>query len=60
MQFSEKENAYYEYQARENFLRQQRSMQKGLDAALEAKAVAIASRDEALAELARLKALLEA
>lgn len=52
MQFSEKENAYYDYQGRENFLRQQRTMQKELDAAR-------AARDEALAELARLQDLLD-
>jgi len=52
MQFSEKENDYHEYQARQNFLRQQRTMQKELDGA-------VAERDQLLAENARLKALLE-
>ena len=52
MQFSEKENDYHEYQARQNFLRQQRTIQKERDT-LEAE------RDQLLAENARLKALLE-
>ena len=59
MQFSEKENDYHEYQARQNFLRQQRTIQKELDGALEREAKALAQKDEALAEIARLKALLE-
>ena len=52
MQFSEKENDYHEYQARQNFLRQQRTINKELEGALEREA-------KALAEIARLKALLE-
>ena len=59
MQFSEKENDYHEYQARQNFLRQQRTIGKELEGALEREAKALAEKDEALAEIARLKALLE-
>jgi predicted transposase/invertase (TIGR01784 family) len=59
MQFSEKENDYHEYQARQNFLRQQRTISKELEGALEREAKALAEKDEALAEIARLKALLE-
>jgi hypothetical protein len=59
MQFSEKENDYHEYQARQNFLRQQRTMQKELDGALEREAKALSREEQHLAEIARLKALLE-
>ena len=70
MQFSEKENDYHEYQARQNFLRQQRTMQKELENALadraayadrEAKAVerekaSEAEKEQMRAEIAQLKA----
>ena len=60
--FSDKERAYHAYQARQNYLREQRSVQRHLDD-LEAKVVeAIATRDreraakeDALAEIERLK-----
>ena len=46
--FSDKERAYHAYQARQNYLREQRSVQRHLDD-LEAKvAEAITTRDEAL------------
>ena len=51
-QFSEKDRDYHEYQARQNFLRQQRSIQSELEAERE-------GRRQALAEIERLKALLE-
>lgn len=51
-QFSEKDRDYHEYQARQNFLRQQRSIQAELEAERK-------GRQEALAEVERLKALLE-
>jgi hypothetical protein len=59
MQFSEKENNYHDYQARQNYIRQQRTMQKELEWAIEREKAALAEKDEALAEIARLKALLE-
>ena len=64
--FSEKERDYHEYQARQNYVREQRTIQKELEAeragrlvALAEKNEALAEKDEALAEIARLKALLE-
>ena len=51
-QFSDKERDYHAYQARQNYLRQQRTMQYELDEVRKAK-------EEALAEIERLKALLE-
>ncbi len=51
-QFSDKERDYHAYQARQNYLRQQRTMQYELDEERKAK-------EEALAEIERLKALLE-
>ena len=73
MQFSEKENDYHEYQARQNFIREQRTIKKELEAAFEreskalereqaalaGKEAALADKEAALAEVARLKALLE-
>ena len=73
MQFSEKENDYHEYQARQNFIREQRTIKKELEAALADKEAALdrekaavadmeafrAEKEAALAENARLKALLE-
>ena len=71
--FSEKERAYHAYQARQNYLREQRSIQRYLEtlqaeaererAAKEAeraaKEAALQEKEAALAEIARLKALLE-
>jgi hypothetical protein len=72
-QGSEKERAYDAYQARQNFLREQQSIQRELDDARAARAVAERekeaerqaketerqAKDEALAEVERLKALLQ-
>ncbi|MBK8640442.1 MAG: hypothetical protein IPN92_19950 [Chromatiaceae bacterium] len=60
--FSDKERSYHAYQARLNFLRQQRSLQRHLDAeraALQAKETALAEKAAALAKIARLTALLQ-
>jgi hypothetical protein len=71
-QFSEKERDYWAYQARQDFLRQQGTMEYELDeerkAKLEAqkreqealtqKQIALSREQAALAELERLKALL--
>ena len=71
--FSEKERAYHQYQARQNYLRQQRSIQNQIQRlstekeaarAAEQQARAAAERERAekeaaLAEIARLKALLQ-
>ena len=57
--FSETERNYHAYQARQNFLREQRTIQMELETALEREALALAEKNEALAEVARLKALLE-
>jgi len=66
MQFSEKENDYHEYQARQNFIREQRTIKKELEAALADKEAAldrekaaVADMEAFRAEVARLKALLE-
>ena len=64
-QFSEKECAYDAYQARQNYLRMQSSIhrhQQELEEALaqerQAKESALQEKDAALAEIARLQALL--
>ena len=57
-QFSEKERDYHAYQARQNYLREQLTMQYELDEALKDKEAALIEKDAALAELERLKALL--
>ena len=64
-QFSEKERNYHLYQARQNYLRQQRSIQNHLEAlraevdqARAEKEQAQAEKEAALAEIERLKALL--
>ena len=71
--FSDKERAYHAYQARQNFLREQRSIQRHLkaeraakEAALQEKETALKekeaereAKDAALAEVERLKALLQ-
>jgi Skp family chaperone for outer membrane proteins len=63
--FSEKDRAYHAYQARQEFLRQQRSIQQELEkeraakeAERQAKEAALQAKEAALAEVARLKALL--
>ena len=72
-QFSEKERNYHAYQARQNFLREQKTIQLELEDEREAKLQALialreatereqaaaAREQEALAEIERLKALLE-
>ncbi|CAK0743609.1 transposase [Gammaproteobacteria bacterium] len=71
-QFSEKERNYHAYQARQNYLRQQRTMQleleealqrettalKEKEAAMQRETVALKEKEAALAEIERLKALL--
>ncbi len=64
--FSEKERAYHQYQARQNYLRQQQSIQnqiKALSAEIEQARAAEererAEKEAALAEIAWLKALLQ-
>jgi predicted transposase/invertase (TIGR01784 family) len=70
--FSDKDRAYHAYQARQNYLREQRSLQRHLDelkaeaeqeraekeAALQREAIALQEKDAALAEIARLTAQL--
>jgi hypothetical protein len=70
--FSEKERAYHRYQARQNFLREQKSLQKRLqtlqaeaeraraaeEQARAAEAQERTEKEAALAEIERLKALL--
>lgn len=70
--FSEKERAYHAYQARQNYLREQHSIQRHLEQeraakevalkekelALQEKAAALQEKDAALAEIERLKTLL--
>jgi len=63
--FSEKERAYHAYQARQNFLRQQRSIERELQEALaraeaerDAKEAERKAKEAALAEIERLKAQL--
>ncbi len=64
-QFSEKDRDYHAYQARQNYLRQQRTIEKELEqerqekqAALQEKQAALQREAAALAEIERLKALL--
>jgi len=71
-QFSEKDRDYHAYQSRQNYLRQQRTIQKELEqerqetqaalqreeAALQEKQAALQREEVALAEIERLKALL--
>ncbi|MCB1921177.1 MAG: hypothetical protein KDJ28_14540 [Candidatus Competibacteraceae bacterium] len=56
--FSEKERAYHQYQARQNYLRQQRSIQHYQDALRAEAEQARAEKEAALAEIERMKALL--
>ena len=57
-QFSEKERDYWAYQARQDFLRQQGTMEYELDEERKAKLAAEKREQAALAELERLKTLL--
>ncbi|UHD16863.1 hypothetical protein [Thiocapsa bogorovii] len=71
--FSEKDRAYHAYRARQEFLRQQLSIQQALEeeraaeeaerqakeAALQAKEAERQAKEAALAEVARLQALLD-
>ena len=71
-QFSEKERDYHAYQARQNYLRQQRTLQGELEderkeklqallreqAAVQREQLAMQEKEAALAEIERLKALL--
>ncbi len=63
--FSEKDRDYHAYQARQNYLRQQRTIEKELEqerqekqAALQREEAALQEKQAALAEVERLKALL--
>ncbi len=70
--FSEKDRDYHAYQARQNYLRQQRTIEKELEqerqekqaalqekqVALQEKQAALQEKQAALAEIERLKALL--
>lgn len=56
---SEKERAYHAYQARQEYLRQQRGIQRELDEARAAKEAERQAKEAALAEVERLKALLK-
>ena len=57
--FSEKERAYHAYQARQNYLRQQKTIQRRIDELTVETARERAEKEAALAEIARLKARLE-
>ena len=57
-QFSEKERDYHAYQARQNFLREQLTIQHELDEERRAKEAALKREETALAEVERLKALI--
>ncbi len=56
--FSEKERAYHQYQARQEFLRQQRAIQQECEKERAAKEAERQAKEAALAEVARLQALL--
>jgi len=57
-QFSDKERDYHAYQARQNYLREQLTIQHELDEERKAKNEAVLREQAALAEIERLKALL--
>lgn len=57
-QFSEKDRDYHAYQARQNYLREQRTIQKELEQERQEKQAALQREKTALAEIERLKALL--
>ena len=56
--FSEKDQQYYQYQARQEYLREQRTIQSELELANKREALALHEKNLALAEVERLKALL--
>ena len=63
--FSEKDQQYYQYQARQEYLREQRTIQSELElankreeAANKRESLALQEKNLALAEVERLKALL--
>ena len=56
MQFSEKENDYHEYQARQNFIREQRTIKKELEGALEREQAALAREKAAVADMEAFRA----
>ena len=58
-QFSEKERDYHAYQARQNYLREQNSIQRELEEQRQGRLDAERREQEARAEIDRLKALLE-
>ncbi len=57
-QFSEKDRDYHAYQARQNYLREQRTIQKERAHEQQEKQAALQREAAALAEIERLKALL--
>lgn len=57
-QFSEKERDYHAYQSRQNFLREQRAVQKELEQERQEKQAALQREEAALQEIEQLKALL--
>jgi len=57
--FSEKERAYHAYQARQNYLRQQKTIQRHIDALTAQIERERAEKQTALAEIERLKAQLK-
>jgi hypothetical protein len=59
-QFSEKERDYHAYQARQNFIREQSTIQEELQMARMREQQITAERDAAKAEIEKLKALLAA
>ena len=58
-QFSDKEKDYHAYQARQNYLRQQRTIQGERDEFKQNWDAERRAKEDALAEIERLKALLE-
>ncbi len=58
-QFSDKERDYHAYQARQNYLRQQRTIQGERDEFKQKWDAERRAKEDALAEIERLKALLE-
>ncbi|MEY4210023.1 MAG: hypothetical protein RLZ92_402 [Pseudomonadota bacterium] len=58
-QFSDKEKDYHAYQARQNYLRQQRTIQGERDEFKQKWDAERRAKEDALAEIERLKALLE-